>query len=392
MKKPFVLNPSLAEIEHRLFGVTDALIQKVREGSVSRRIAEAVRGSPEWAASQEAVSGGEEDAPACPPPPMPSHLADVIRRRVAARDAGAGKKAAPGRIVQVRRIVTPREGQLDWVIQAPLHVLLDAPAEAPGVWHGWLMAAEADYATWWDFVVQEDDGACEPEAAMVQAWNPVRLYEPMIDSVVGELTPARLQAVRALAGEYATGDAPEAQPAWPGRVAARQTLGDLPVVTGSPIRADDDPRVRYQQLYFHAADALREPARLALAESVRAPSRAAGLVARLFEAARVIGQELVPVPRVATAMSAPDETMHDLLWPDRARLRLVLVDGAAGEVEVTAFPGRTVVCRILRGGVMVDKVTAGEGKPVRLAWENGEDVALSLTSDDGDELSLPLTA
>jgi hypothetical protein len=88
---------------------------------------------------------------------------------------------------------------------APLHVLLDAPAEAPAVWHGWLVSGEPDYAGWWDFVLQEQDAPFDPEAAMVQLWNPCAFTCRWRRASSGSLSPARLQAVRSLAADFAVG-------------------------------------------------------------------------------------------------------------------------------------------------------------------------------------------
>jgi hypothetical protein len=146
----------------------------------------------------------------------------------------------------------------------PLHVLLDAPAEAPAVWHGWLVSAETEYAGWWDFVLQEQDAPFDPEAAMVQLWNPCVFTCRWRRALSGNLSPARLQAVRSLAADFAVAEAPADIAAWPGRVASRTTSAGLRVTTGSPLGNEHDARHRYQQLYFEAAEAVREPARLAL--------------------------------------------------------------------------------------------------------------------------------
>jgi hypothetical protein len=146
----------------------------------------------------------------------------------------------------------------------PLCVLLDAPAEVPAVWHGWLLSAETDYAGWWDFVLQEQDAPFDPEAGMVQLWNPVRLYLPMAARVVGELSPARLQAVRTMAADFVERHrraiSLSGQGEWL-REILQQACASQPAAR---LGNEHDARHRYQQLYFEAAEAIREPARLAL--------------------------------------------------------------------------------------------------------------------------------
>ena len=325
MKLNRSLSPPIAHIERSLFGVSPALIEAVERGEASKAIADSVRSSPEWAEhlTDATVETGEtaatESAGKVLEPPMPPHLRELVERRIRATEAMQklfDPVPTPGQIVEIKKIETPQPGQLDWVMQAPLYVLLDAPGECDTVWHGWLASGEADYAGWWDFVLQEEDGPFEPEAGVVHVWIPLRIYLPMAGRVVAKLQLARLQAVRALAAEYVEGYIPEGAPVWPGRVAVRTTLDGLPVVTGSPLGGDEDPRHRYQHLYFHAADAIRVPARLALAASVAVSSPISALMRRMVEAASRAGQMLAPAPRVARAMSL------DLPESDKSRDRL----------------------------------------------------------------------
>jgi hypothetical protein len=168
-----------------------------------------VRRSPEWREYHADIQDDQASATTSADEELAAHaslpegIQDLIRRRVAATDRSPPLPLpAPGQIVSAEKIVTPRPGQLDAIMLVPLCVLLDAPAEVPAVWHGWLVSAETDYAGWWDFVLQEQDAPFDPEAAMVQLWNPVRLYLPMAARVVGSLSPARLQAVRSLAADF----------------------------------------------------------------------------------------------------------------------------------------------------------------------------------------------
>jgi hypothetical protein len=398
MKKLTNLSPSIDDIEQRLIGINEGLIQAVERGEASQAIANAVRCSPEWAQYQADLAQDRDVAPAAvaarPPPAMPAHLLDLIRRRVAAHSLAASPIPVPGQIVRVEAIVTPRPGQLDAVLMAPLHVLLDAPAEAEVIWHGWLVTGETDYAGWWDFVLQEQDAPFDPEAAMVQLWNPVRLYLPQAARVVGRLSPARLQAVRALAGDFATSEPPSDIAPWPGRVANRITHGGLQVVTGSPLGGEDDLRHRYQQIYFEAAEAVREPARLALRELALIPAGQAGsLLNRLIAAAGRLAQVLVPEPRVAVAMSGEAATdTPDLSWPNIARLRLIeLHEAGDGSLEVTATGSEPVTAEIRKGTLVEEHFVIVPGTSVTVTWDRGSS-ALVLETPSGRRLELGLAA
>ncbi|MHB1591756.1 MAG: hypothetical protein ACYCTW_09525, partial [Sulfuricella sp.] len=154
----------------------------------------------------------------------------------------------------------------DWVIQAPLYVLLDRPGETNDLWQGWPVSADTDYASSWDFVLQEQDAPFDPEAGMVQVWNPVRLYLPMAGRVVAELRSERLYAVRAMAADFLLSNDP-IDNSWPGRISVRETSTGIKVATGSPIGGQNDPRWRYQNMYHYAAEAIRAPANIVLVKA-----------------------------------------------------------------------------------------------------------------------------
>lgn len=269
MKQRYALSPSLEQIEHRLFGVSDGLIEAVAAGEVSERIAQAVKASPEWASyrSRDPSTEPEDVDTEVRPPNPPHYIRDLIQQRVAASQAKFSPSPKAGQVVEVRKIVLPPEAEpLDWVIQAPLYVLLDRPGEASDLWQGWPVSADTDYASSWDFVLQEQDAPFDPEAGMVQVWNPVRLYLPMAGPVVAELRSERLHAVRAMAADFLLSNDPIDNP-WPGRISVRETSTGVKVATGSPIGGQTDPRWRYQNMYHYAAEAIRQPANLVLAKA-----------------------------------------------------------------------------------------------------------------------------
>lgn len=395
MKKHFPLSPPIEQIEQRLFGVSEGLIEAVKRGETSPAIADAVRRAPEWTEYQVDVQDDRTpsaDDEIRSPPALPDHIRDLIRRRVAATPLDSLALPVPGQIVGVDKIVTPRPAQLDAIMLAPLHVLLDAPAEAPAVWHGWLVSGETDYAGWWDFVLQEQDAPFDPEAAMVQLWNPVRLYLPMAARVVGQLSPARLQAVRSLAADFAGTEAPANIAAWPGRVATRTTSKGLRLTTGSPLGSEHDARHRYQQLYFEAAEAVREPARLALRALAEVPAGREGtLLNRLIAAAGRAAVILLPEPRVAVAMSGEDTSkVPDLSWPGVARLRLhQLTAKGEGRMEVTAVGTEPLVVEVRKGAQVEDRASLRPGDVDTVAWDQGS-TALVLVTQSGRRLELCL--
>jgi len=397
MKRHLPLSPPIEHIERRLFGVNDGLIEAVERGETSPGIAETVRRSPEWVAHQADIQ--EERARPDPPtegfrtpPTIPDHIQDLIRRRVAANSLASESHPAPGQIVSVEKIITPRPGQLDAIMMVPLYILLDAPAEAPAVWHGWLVSAETDYAGWWDFVLQEQDAPFDPEAAMVQVWNPVRLYLPMAARVVGKLSPTRLQAVRSLAADFTTTEPPADIPVWPGRVASRTTSPGLRVTTGSPLGNDNDTRHRYQQLYFEAAEAVREPARLALRALAEVPAGQIGaLLNRLIAAAGKAAEILLPEPRVAIAMSGEDtSSAPDLSWPDIARLRIQeLTTEGDGRMEIIAIGTEPIIVEVRKGSLVEERVDIAPGGVDTIAWDK-DSTGLVLITASGRKLELSL--
>ena len=394
MKPKRPLSPPLAHVQRRLFGVSPELIAAVVRHETSPAIAEAVRQSPEWAEYQTDIPVLQAEDLDPTPVRIPDAVRDLIRRKVTAREAHHTESIPKaGQIVELRQIRTPRAQPLDWVMQVPLYVVLDAQAETDTVWHGWLVSGEADYATWWDFVLQVEDEPFTPEASMVQLWNPVRVYVPMAERVVGQLSPQRLQALRALAAEYVTGKPPDSIPVWPGRVAERLTLGDLPVVTGSPLGGEDDPRHEYRHYYFYAAEAVRQPARLALAESVVASTTPASLLERWLKAGREqLGAVLHTRPQIAVAMNARSSTVQeDLIWEPYAQIRIeFLEDDGAGCVSVTALSAEPVSAEIRVAEAVENRVTVtADQPPVRLYWDIQPGTWL-VVSAGGECLELPL--
>lgn len=397
MKNHISLTPPLEQIAQRLFGVTDGLIEAVQRGDASAGISEAVRGTSEWAqyhADIEETSDvpGQQIESQILSKVVPDHIRELIQRRVDANSLSARRLPASGQIVRIEKIVTPRPGQLDAIMQVPLYVLLDVATEIPVIWHGWLVSAETDYASWWDFVLQEQDEPFDPEAAMVQLWNPVRLYLPMASRVVGSLTPTRLQSVRALAADFVAAPVPSDVQPWPGRVASRITSTGLRVTTGSPLAKANDERAKYQDCYFNAAEAIREPARFAMRAMAAVPDSAVGsLFGRLIAAAGRAAEILLPEPRVAIAMSAESPSgAPDLSWPNTARLRILeLTNNGEGRMEVSVTGSEMLTIEIRRGSELEEVVRIAPGNVDAVSWDQ-DSTELALITATGRKLELNL--
>ncbi|WP_295387741.1 hypothetical protein [uncultured Thiodictyon sp.] len=229
----------------------------------------------------------------------------------------------PGLILQIDGASGP------WRVARPLAVLLSEPAGHPDIWYGWLMAAETDYASPWDLVLEGPDAPYDPSAAMVQVWNPVHVDCPAARVALGELAPARLAAVRDLALELADVH-PDPAGADPGTLVQRITSGGYPVLTGTPLGDGQDPRWRYHALYFAAADAVRDLARHALGELAPAPAWWQRVLAALRGAAKQWQLPLVLLPQPAMGPASPATTEPET-WRLNDWLDLQFIPGSTGD-------------------------------------------------------------
>jgi hypothetical protein len=218
-----LLHPPLALVERELFGQDD----------LGGDGADAL---PPGAIDQAAV------------PPIPEYLLELVGRKVAATRAYAPQRLAVGQI-RCLSAIPAAEGQ-GRRLGRTCAVLLGRWIEGRR-WAGWMVVQEVDYASERDLVLQEDDGVLAPEAAVVQAWNPVEIALRGDEAILGKLPAERLGAVLKLS-EPAPEDAHFVAPR-PGRIGAWDIDGDTTVVTGTPLAPGDDPRAAYQQLYRRLA-------------------------------------------------------------------------------------------------------------------------------------------
>ncbi|MEN8217067.1 MAG: hypothetical protein ABFS56_12010 [Pseudomonadota bacterium] len=230
------LHPSLKVIENKLFMPSKDLLLR-------------------WAADNPSLSQEMVSAKAIEEsesPPLPPFLSELIDQRIAAREHYADVSVPnPGQILRI--------DQIDWNLSGPLAVLINEPTKTKNLWYGWMVASETDYASHWDMLLEPEDQPFDPLASMIQIWNPVHIYVPSNAPVLATLKPERLQAVRALADEFATEPEPDISLSQPDHIIApRTTFENFSILTGSPISGDDDPRQRYQALYHRAAYVLRK--------------------------------------------------------------------------------------------------------------------------------------
>lgn len=357
--------PPLTLIENELFAPSAALLQRWRDGDASPELAAALAQDPDARARRAALDQADQQdfAPGDdrPDPPLPAALREQIRRRDEARRAAFSPKPTAGQILRLDAVIGPA-GPLDRDLPRPLAVLIAEPTEAPQVWWGWLVApaSETDYAAYYDVLLGPEDEPCDPLAGLVQLWNPVHVYLPSTGRVLAELQPDRLAAIRALAAECAATSQPDTILPQPGEILVRQ-VGAYTVRTGTPYGGAQDPRLRYQRLYFEAAAAVKEPARWAAA--ARSPLER--ILDNLRDWAAEAGVLLAPYAPVRQPMAgAPsaspwdtathydlDETLRLRLWVDEANRLLYLRLECRADLDVRVQlqeDGETVQTATLR--------------------------------------------
>lgn len=281
------LRPPLATVQSRLCGPSDALLDRFLHDplSLSPQLRAAISADE---AAQSRPQEGEQDRnddvsrELVPEPgrsPTLAQMAELhslLDRREATRSLQGTLAPAPGQLRLVEQIVGPR-GAAEYDLPTPLTVVLGEPVpDEPGVWYGWMASPDPDYASPWDLILEAD--VADPLAAVVQCWNSVLIYLESTTRLIGQLSEHRLEAVKALAYDYAFGEDPEPRLSSPGSRVTREVDGHI-VLTGTPLgEASTDPRLDYQLLYHEAAEPLRVCAREALGQ-VAEPDEAAATVA-----------------------------------------------------------------------------------------------------------------
>ncbi|MBK1620161.1 hypothetical protein CKO42_17275 [Lamprobacter modestohalophilus] len=361
------LSPSLTTIEANLFDPSEALVQRYLDDDLSlppeqrealatdagvQRYQQALQEMQTSDQASEADQAPEVIAPV----PLPPRLAELVQHRIDAQNLRLPTTPQPGLIVRIDQAMGPH-GPLDWDMSRPFFALLSEPTEHRDIWYGWLMASEMDYAGHWDLLLEDSDQPYEPLAAMVQTWNPVHLYVPAISAALGQLSPDRLAAVRALANDLG-GEQPDLSKAAPGTLVQRTTSAGHLVLTGSPLGDATDPRWRYQELYFEAAGFLRAMAQNALEQ--RAASQAQPWWETLLNAFKAAAQaadlSLMPVPVAALSDQAPSDNGRDVASEQAQRLGdlvefrlLTSNEGDAVQIHLTRVQEEPLSVGIARG-------------------------------------------
>ncbi len=217
-----------------------------------------------------------------PPISRPVFISDSIDRTIAAR-AIKDTPVEPGAVVLVTSIYS-EDGQVTEQLRSPVAFCLDAKKVTRGdisEWTGWMVSPDCDYATEKDVLLEPDDGPFDPLAGMVQAWNRLTLRIPSRSRVLAKLSDYRLSIVREVEAEGPTGIPPR-----PGHIALRVTSTRRTVLTGSPLRPQNDLRIDYRQLYATLAQAITvkqvAPARETVARPSQAATETGGLIAWLL--------------------------------------------------------------------------------------------------------------
>lgn len=182
-------------------------------------------------------------------PEPPTVLKDLFARRAAAQHHLFGPSPQVGQVVLI-------EDRAVAALPPVLVVLLDEYV-AGNQWAGWLVVPDTDYATYWDVLLDHRDEPFDPEAGMIQIWNPVFVDVPVGAKVAAQLTLERLSTVRAVAAEYASRERVVDEVANPGLVAPRSLANGEVIITGTSLGDASDPRRIYQSYYLAAASRLR---------------------------------------------------------------------------------------------------------------------------------------
>ncbi len=118
-----------------------------------------------------------------------------------------------------------------------------------------MTAPEADWAGYYDVLLEPEDEPWDPLCGVVQAWNRVTVQHDAKRPVLGVLSGPRLEAVRCVYKAFGLDQTPRVAPR-PGHVALRPAGDTQWVLTGTPL-SPDDVRLAYQALYREVARHIR---------------------------------------------------------------------------------------------------------------------------------------
>lgn len=358
------LHPSLETIEDRLFGPSDTLIDRWLAGDASLSdeqvrvleedpLALARRGTPRELGDAEREASltpaGEDAFVLDKPVPLCQRMREAIGSHVALMErfpatASASVEAAAGQIRLIERAIGPDAADLGVDLREPLAVMLWRPAEQAGLWSGWLMSEDTDYATYWDVLLEDVDAPYDPVASMVQLWNPVQVPPASLGQWVGQLSPERIDALASAFLDFVTNEPePDKTTARPGAFIERLTRDGARIMTGTVLGDAEIERRGYQALYFEASALLRDLAKAYVAATVensqtsqvRAGSMSAaldGLVENLRRLCDSVGLVFEPGLPAAVMGSEAPRKMDDTQSAEVVARRI------AGLVKVELIP------------------------------------------------------
>lgn len=412
------LYPPIEAIEGTLFLPSDELMERwvngdeslseeIREAleadAVAREKSDALKDSTEFPADEEPT--GDLESVAIEPRVSPL-LSEMIEKRVATREKFAEVvDLEPGQIRLVDRAVGPDGVDLEWDMNQPLAVLLLRETEEPGIWYGWMMGRETDYAGYWDVLLEEEDEPYDPFVSMVQLWNPVNIYVKSLGGTLGQLSKSRLATLASAFGDLLTGKGPDPAFTRPGALVDRLTSTDARCLTGTPIGEDNDPRSHYQQLYFAAAGMVKDQAELAIRALAENPElKPESLVERAFSVAQSLSnsfketlaelaQELgttLQVKDFVAAQGPEKEEAADIRvnWWEIPNLFTCAVipdeDGHSVRVILKHVAGSDLTIRLIQDGELLQELRLDAGSSERtIFFEPDEGMELEFEDASG---------
>ena len=391
------LYPPIKQINDRLFGVPDHLLYNLAfdPSSVAKSVKSAALALPEikQAITDLKASTAFEVSQDQVEPPY--FIKDLIERRCAAQAHNFSQHPSQGQLARIDQVSDPKN-ELDWQLGSPLVVLLDQDTEEdPTIWHGWMVSPDTDYADYWDVLLEPCDEPFDPLAGMVQVWNPIQIWTPQISQVIGEISLARLQAVRAVASEFVLTDSNQ-DVSNAGFIAPRQTLHNFTVLTGTMLGDEQDPRHNYQNLYFNIAKAIKEPARIALRQL--APSFLKHCINKLAELRDTFGAPLLTADQLiyqAMSTNIQPEQEHTFILADYHLL--ISIDEVENDTDLLslklqyqATAGELTLC-LQEEGINSEQLTLNpEHAAATLKIQNNVPSVLIVTNQHQETVNIPL--
>ena len=174
---------------------------------------------------------------------VPDSVRAAIASHVEARRILQAQEVRAGDIILLNHIGSDRRQ-----VNAVVGVLL-TEQRPNGVWNGFVVAGELDYAAQFDVHIEDQDEPVDPAMRFIQAWNPIEVVINTPCRVLGALSPPRIAAIAEAATEAKAGHAASALPPSLTRIGLRQLSSEASVVTGTSIGNINDPRRHYQSLY-----------------------------------------------------------------------------------------------------------------------------------------------